>query len=62
MKFGADDRFWYRAPPGTRSQVKSLNQNLVLGGCKPIRAAGRQGHMRPLAAAGRPPQTGTDGI
>lgn len=30
--------------------VKSLNQNLVLGGCKPIRAAGRQGHMRMEAA------------
>lgn len=30
--------------------VKSLGHGLVLGGCKPIRAAGRQGHMRMEAA------------
>ena len=30
--------------------VKSRGQHFVLGGCKPIRAAGRQGHMRMQSA------------
>jgi len=30
--------------------VQSLRSGLVLGGCKPIRAAGRQGHMRMQSA------------
>ena len=33
---------------GCWAEVQSLRSGLVLGGCKPIRAAGRQGHMRHL--------------